>query len=30
MVDLGEGLRLVGNLKAFAELPHVEDIMELG
>jgi hypothetical protein len=30
VVDLGEGLRFVGNLKAFAELRHVEDIMELG
>jgi hypothetical protein len=29
VVDLGEGLRFVGNLKAFAELRHVEDIMEL-
>jgi hypothetical protein len=30
VVDLGEGLRFVGNLKAFAELQHVEDVMELG
>jgi hypothetical protein len=29
-VDLGEGLGFVGNLKAFAELRHMEDIMELG
>jgi hypothetical protein len=30
VVDLGEGLRFVGNLKAFAKLRHVEDVMELG
>jgi hypothetical protein len=30
VVDLGEGLGFVGNLKAFAELRHMEDIMELG
>jgi hypothetical protein len=29
VVDLGEGLGFVGNLKSFAELRHVEDIMEL-
>jgi hypothetical protein len=29
MVNLGEGLGLVGDLKAFAELRHMEDIMEL-
>jgi hypothetical protein len=29
VVDLDEGLGFVGNLKAFAELRHVEDIMEL-
>jgi hypothetical protein len=29
VIDLGEGLGLVRNLKAFAELRHVEDIMEL-
>jgi hypothetical protein len=27
--DLGEGFRFVWNLKAFAELRHVKDIMEL-
>jgi hypothetical protein len=29
VIDLDEGLGFVGNLKAFAELRHVEDIMEL-
>jgi hypothetical protein len=29
VVNLGEGLGFVGNLKAFAELRYVEDIMEL-
>jgi hypothetical protein len=30
VVDLGEGLRFVRYLEAFAELRHMEDIMELG
>jgi hypothetical protein len=30
VVDLGEGLGFVGNLKAFVELRHMKDIMELG
>jgi hypothetical protein len=29
VIDLSEGLGFVGNLKAFAELRHVEYIMEL-
>jgi hypothetical protein len=29
VIDLGKGLGFVRNLKAFAELRHVEDIMEL-
>jgi hypothetical protein len=29
VVDLGEGLCFVGYSEAFAELRHVEDIMEL-
>jgi hypothetical protein len=29
VIDLGEGLGFVRNLKAFAELRYVEDIMEL-
>jgi hypothetical protein len=29
VIDLDEGLGFVRNLKAFAELRHVEDIMEL-
>jgi hypothetical protein len=30
VINLGEGLGLVGDLKAFAELRHMEGIMELG
>jgi hypothetical protein len=30
VVNLSEGLGFNGNLKAFAELRHVEDIMEFG
>jgi hypothetical protein len=30
VINLGEGLRLVGDLKAFAKFQHMEDIMELG
>jgi hypothetical protein len=29
VVDLGEGLRFVGDLETFAELRNMEDIMEL-
>jgi hypothetical protein len=30
VVDLFEGLGLVGDLETFAELQNMEDIMELG
>jgi hypothetical protein len=30
VVDLGEGLGFVRDSKAFTELRHVEDVMELG